>query len=47
MGIQRTWFSDADADVPALERCAGQVESLLQAIDTAELDVSKTLGLSV
>lgn len=42
-----TRLGDADADIPALERCAREVKSLLQSIYTAKLDVSKTLGLAV
>jgi hypothetical protein len=47
IGTVHTGLSNADADVSALELGAGKVESLLQAIEGAELDVAETLGLAV
>lgn len=43
----RTGLGDADAHVAALELGAGQVESLLQAVERAKLDVAEALGLAV
>ncbi len=42
-----TGLGDADPDISALERRAGQVESLLQAIERAELNIAESLGLAI
>ena len=43
----RTGLGDADAHIAALELGAGQVERLLQAVERAEFDVAKALGLAI
>ena len=45
--IVRTRLGNADPDISALEGRARQVESLLQAIKRAKLNITETLGLAV
>lgn len=44
---QRTWVGNTDADVSALELGLAKFKSLLQAIDSAEFDVTETLRSAV
>ena len=42
-----TWVGNADANVPALELRLAKSESLLQAVDSAEGDITEALGSAI